>query len=73
MIPRENMPEVMRIPDIEIIPVESLLEGIEYFEKGKTRTYEDSTLPQIDTVVRVTFESIIGQERVKRGLVVAAS
>ncbi len=73
MLPRENMPEVLRIPDIEILPVESLLEGIEYFEKGEIRSYEAVTAPESNAVVSVKFESIIGQESVKRGLIIAAS
>jgi hypothetical protein len=53
------MPEVLRVPDIELLPVESLLEGIEYFEKGKTRSYETVTAPEPNTVAQVKFESII--------------
>ena len=59
MLPRENMPEVLRVPDIELLPVESLLEGIEYFEKGKTRSYETVTAPEPNAVAQVKFESII--------------
>lgn len=73
MIPTENMEEVWQIDDIEIITVGSLSEGVTYFLSGNIPERTPQKTHSQKTQIKVPLESIIGQNRVKRGLVIAAS
>lgn len=66
MIPSENIEEVRQIDGIEIISVGSLTEGIAYFLSGAIPVSPPPKISDQLTQIKVPFESIIGQNRVKR-------
>ncbi|MDD2745026.1 MAG: YifB family Mg chelatase-like AAA ATPase [Candidatus Gracilibacteria bacterium] len=73
MIPSENMEEVWQIDGIKIIAVGSLSEGLAYFLSGIIPIPTPQKISNQKTQIKVPLESIIGQNRVKRGLIIAAS
>lgn len=73
VLPKENYGEASRINGVEIVAVGCLTEAIAYFEHGTIPENPVSELPLTETSPKVAFESIIGQDRAKRSLVIAAS
>lgn len=73
MVPWENYPEVARVSPIEILPVKDLSEAMRFFERGAVPNRPLSVNIREVPRPKVAFESIIGQDRAKRCLVIAAS
>ncbi len=78
IVPKENAVEAALIPNIEVIPVETLLDAVRHLDTSR----EDHTriIPQEPTHIETTwsessvlFEDIKGQESAKRGLLIAAA
>lgn len=73
MIPWDNHGEAARIDGMKILAVKSLVEATAYFERGTAPDALPETPLPIESFPKVAFESIIGQDRAKRSLIIAAS
>jgi magnesium chelatase family protein len=73
-VPKDDAAEASLIPDLEVIPVDSLPELFSHLT-GETRI--DPSLPldadEVPPIVQTDFREIKGQEHVKRSLEVAAA
>ena len=73
-VPAVDAPEAALIPDIEVFPVESLLQLVQSLTGGDVITqYELNTELTPETIFQTDFRDIRGQEHVKRALEVAAA
>jgi magnesium chelatase family protein len=73
-VPKENAEEASLIPHMHIYPIESLQEIIHHHTKNLTITpLTQSKVQNSSTLDYTDFGDIVGQESVKRGLVIAAA
>lgn len=73
-VPAEDAPEAAIFPDLEVIPVNSLVELYQHLT-GQTLISPQPPLQveQVEALVQTDFREIKGQEHVKRALEVAAA
>ncbi len=73
-VPACDAPEAALIPEIEVLPVHSLLELYDHFTGIKQiEPQQPCELTETSVVVRTDFSEIKGQEHVKRALEIAAA
>ena len=73
VVPRENYMEASLVKGIEIIPMASLLELINYLSNGSRQTDFSSLIKRQEKVRRQTsIAEVYGQEQAKRALLIAA-
>ncbi len=73
-VPAEDAPEAAIFPDLEVIPVGSLLDLYQHLTGQATLAAQPAlTLDQVDALVQTDFREIKGQEHVKRALEVSAA
>lgn len=78
IIPKNNIAQASLIPDIGIMPVSNLKQAFEILQNPEinyTKTDKNTqSKPEIQTVSStVQFEDVVGQERAKRALLIAAA
>ena len=74
IVPRENVHEATLVPDIQVIPLQHLKEGISFFKTGITPNY--SPTKKITLAVQpssIDMSAIKGQAHAKRALEIAAA
>lgn len=74
-LPFENSEEAKVIPDVVVIPLKNLNEAVEYLTGTKNITInpEGKNHNIIENEIEIDFAHIIGQEHVKRALMIAAA
>lgn len=74
-LPEANAEEASVIPDVEIIPLESLTEAISYLTKEKSLGDRKIITPKEVTMEDdcIDFSTILGQEQAKRAITIAAA
>ena len=79
VLPADNAPEASILKDIKILPVKHLTEVVEYIRgERELECYDESkviSLPdkRINRATNLDFSQVIGQESVKRAIVIGAS
>ncbi len=75
ILPKENENEASIVEGIEIIPVESLEETIEYLNRRKNIKFEKKVnfLERTSEKCSIDFSEVKGQKNIKRAIEVAAS
>ena len=74
LVPRVDAAEAALIPDLEVLPVESLTELVNHFTGVvPIPVFESQELEEVETIGVTDFSEIKGQEHVKRALEVAAA
>ncbi len=72
VIPRENMREAVMIEGIEVIPVRSLKEVMEFIDKGKIHDYKKE-YKKTENGYSIDFREVKGQYIAKRALEISAA
>ncbi|PJE58315.1 MAG: magnesium chelatase [Candidatus Portnoybacteria bacterium CG10_big_fil_rev_8_21_14_0_10_36_7] len=75
-LPKDNAPEAALITDIEIIPVENLIDLCDHLQKNKIINPQPKTEIedfQTEDITALDFGFIIGQEHAKRAMEIAAA
>lgn len=76
VIPRENMKEAVMIEGIEVIPVRSLREVMEFVDEGKIQEYNEAALDKCEGMENrdiTDFKEVKGQYAAKRALEISAA
>ena len=75
VLPKENAKEASIVKGIQIIPVESLEETVEYLNHNMNLTYENEGCISMHSKVKdgIDFSEVKGQKNIKRAIEVAAS
>ncbi len=73
IIPHNNRDECAVISDVDIIPVKSLVETVNYLNKDIEIEPYTATLDKIDEKLDIDFSDIKGQEGLKRALEISAA
>ena len=73
-LPKDNVAEVVCVPEITIFGASCLQEIVEHLKEIKLMTpCKESTKPSVKTLYSIELQHIKGQEHAKRGLEIAAS
>ncbi len=74
-LPKANLEQARLIPDIKLLPVESLKELYQMMNGVKPTTYIENRSPVLaePTIKYQPFEEIVGQETAKRAMLIAAA
>ncbi|WP_319370134.1 YifB family Mg chelatase-like AAA ATPase [uncultured Ilyobacter sp.] len=76
VIPRENMREAVMIEGIEVIPVKTLKEVVEFIDEGKVQDCDEDYTGNYETKEKlniIDFKEVKGQYAAKRALEISAA
>ncbi len=74
VIPKENMREAVMIEGIEVIPVRSLKEVLEFIDEGKIQSYDEELTDEYkENSYNFDFKEVKGQYAAKRALEISAA
>lgn len=73
VVPRDNAREAAILRDVNILPVRNLTEAAEYAAGlRRLEVYRNESLPEMNPEDTLDFAQVIGQESVKRAIVIGA-
>ncbi|MGN0701784.1 MAG: YifB family Mg chelatase-like AAA ATPase [Lentihominibacter sp.] len=73
VVPLDNAREAAILKDVNIMPVSNLIEAAEYAAgQRRLEVYRHENIPERETGSTLDFAQVIGQESVKRGIVIGA-